>query len=102
VQFPNYDLFVIDGKKKPVKNYISSDHQRIKVKTLSLLEAGPKDPASGIRGWYFKWGATGLCPLGNGLFYVSHNSTAKDGQQQSTLHLYNWIGDDHLAFTLAR
>lgn len=101
-QFPNYDLFVIDGKKKPVKSYIPSDNKNIEVKTLSLLEAGPKDPASGIRGWYFQWGATGLCPLGDGLFYISHDSKDKDGQQQSTIHLYRWIGDNQRAFTLVR
>lgn len=100
-QFPNYDLFVIDGKKKPVKNYIRSDNQDMKVKTLSLLEAGPKDPGSGIRGWFFKWGATGLCPLGDGLFYISHNSKAKDGQQ-SVIHKYKWVGDGQNAFMLVK
>ena len=99
-QFPNYDLFVIDGKKKPVKSYIRSDNQDIKVNTLSLLDAGPKDPGSGIRGWFFKWGATGLCPLGDGLFYISHNSKAKDGQQQSVIHKYKWVGDGQNAFIL--
>jgi hypothetical protein len=97
-QFPNYDLFVIDGKKKPVKSYIRSDNQDMKVKTLSLLEAGPKDPGSGIRGWYFRWGSTGLCPLGDGLFYISHNSKAKDGQQQSVIYKYKWVGNDQNAF----
>ena len=99
-QFPNYDLFVIDGKKKPAKAYIPSDNETIKVKTLSLLEAGPKDLGSGIRGWFFKWGSTGLCPLGNGLFYISHNSKSKDGQQQGTIYKYKWVGDDEKAFVL--
>lgn len=101
-QFPNYDLFVIDGKKKPTKASISSDNETIKVKTLSLLEAGPKDPKSGIRGWFFKWGATGLYPLGNGLFYISHNGKSKDGQQQSTVYKYQWVGDDKDAFVLVK
>jgi hypothetical protein len=101
-QFPNYDLFVIDGKKKPVKNHIRSDNQDIKVKTLSLLEAGPRDARSGIRGWFFKWGSTGLCPLGDGLFYISHNSKAKDGQQQSVIYKYKWVGDDQNSFMLVK
>lgn len=101
-QFPNYDLFVIDGHKKPVKNRIPSDNRNIKVKTLSLLNAGPKDAASGIRGWFFKWGATGLCPLGDGLFYISHNDKAKDGQQQSTIYKYKWVGDEKNAFVLVK
>lgn len=101
-EFPNYDLFVIDVKKMPVKSSITSGNEKFKVKTLSLLEAGPKDSASGIRGWHFKWGATGLYPLGDGLFYISHDSKNKDGQQQSTIHLYKWIGDDQRAFTLVK
>ncbi|WP_207506960.1 hypothetical protein [Telluribacter humicola] len=101
-QFPNYDLFVIDGKKEPVKGYVTSDNKKVEVKTLSLLNAGPKDPASGIRGWHFKWGATGLCPLGDGLFYMSHNSKDKDGQQQSTVYKYKWVGDNQRAFKLVK
>jgi hypothetical protein len=97
-QFPNYDLFVIDGKKKPIKDYIPSDGQNIKVKTLSLLDAGNKDPKSGINGWFFEWGATGLCPLGDGLFYISHNEKAKDGQQQSTIFKYKWVGGSQNPF----
>ncbi|TZF84707.1 hypothetical protein FW774_06910 [Pedobacter sp. BS3] len=97
-QFPNYDLFVIDGHKKPVKSQIPSDNKKITVSTLSLLQAGPADTASGIRGWYFQWGATGLCPLGDGLFYISHNKKTKDGQQQSTIYKYKWVGDTQNAF----
>lgn len=99
-QFPNYDLFVIDGHKKPKKNIIYSDNKKIKVKTLFLLEAGPQDMKTGIWGWNFKWGATGLCPLGDGLFYISHNGKSEDGQQQSTIYKYRWVGDSQKAFVL--
>jgi hypothetical protein len=99
-QFPNYDLFVINGKKKPVDTLIPSDNKQIKVKTLSLLAAGPQDVKSGIRGWKFKYGATGLFPLGDGLFYISHDLKTKDGQQQTTIYKYKWVGDDKKAFIL--
>jgi hypothetical protein len=101
-QFPNYDLFVIDGNKKPLESHIPSDGQNIKVKTLSLLDAGTPDPKSGIKGWNFKWGATGMWPLGDGLFYISHNEKSKDGQQETTIHKYKWIGDDKNAFVLVK
>jgi hypothetical protein len=101
-QYPNYDLFVIDGKKKPGNGLAITDDQQIKVKTLSLLAAGAKDPKSDIRGWNFKWGATGLCPVGNGLFYISHNDKSKDGQQQSTVFKYKWVGDSKNAFVLVK
>ena len=72
------------------------------MKTLSLLQAGSKDSESGIRGWYFKWGATGLQPLGNGLFYISHNEKAEDGQQHTTVHKYRWVGSSQNAFILEK
>jgi hypothetical protein len=101
-QYPNYDLFVIDAHQKPVNGQISSGNKKIKVKTLLLLGAGPKDVNTGITGWRFEWGATGLCPLGNGLFYISHNKKNKDGQEQSTIYKYKWIGDTQNAFTLVK
>jgi hypothetical protein len=97
-QFPNYDLFVIDGKQKSGNGYAIIDDRQVKVKTLSLLQAGQKDQKSGIRGWFFKWGATGLWSLGDGSFYISHNGKSKDGQQQSTVHKYKWVGDEKNPF----
>lgn len=97
-QFPNYSLFVIDAHQKPGKDQIPSDNKKVKVKTLSLLQAGPKDPNTGIRGWNFGWGATGLCPLGDGSFYISHNKKDKDGQEQSTVYKYKWVGDAQNSF----
>ncbi|MFD2866288.1 hypothetical protein [Mucilaginibacter antarcticus] len=91
-QYPNYDLFVIDGHKTPVNTEITSDNQRLKVKALSLV----------TKGWHFPWGATGLCPLGDGWFYISHNSKTKDGQQQSNIHRYKWTGDVKTPFYLAK
>lgn len=51
--YTNYDLFVIDIHGKPVKNKIKFGDEHIKVNTLSLLQAGPKDERTGIRGWRF-------------------------------------------------
>lgn len=101
-QFPNYSLFVINGHKKPEKGKIISDNRTMKVKTLSLLQAGLKDVGSGIRGWNFKWGSTGLFPLGQGLFYISHNKKARDGQQETTIHKYKWIGSGDEDFVLVK
>jgi hypothetical protein len=99
-QYPNYDLFVIDGHKKPKKGYITSDNKREKVELLTLAAAGEKSNDGTVRGWRFKWGATGLVPLANGLFYISHNKKTEDGQQQTTLHKYRWVGSEKEAFLL--
>lgn len=101
-QYPNYDLFVIDGKKKPTRSNIPSDGKLVKIQTLSLVNAGMQDPRSGINGWSFKWGATGLWPLGDGLFYISHNEKTKDGQQETTIFKYKWVGDAKTAFELVK
>lgn len=101
-QFPNYSLFVIDGHKKPFKTTIAADARTINVKTLPLLQAGLKDEATGIRGWHFKWGATGLFPLGDGLFYISHNRETTEGRHETTLYKYRWTGNDEEAFVLAK
>ena len=92
-QFPNYSLFVIDGHKAPVKKKIQSDNKTIEVETLSLSDAGLKDGATGIRGWNFKWGTTGLEALGDGLFYISHHKKSDDGEQSATLYKYRWTGN---------
>lgn len=96
--FPNYSLFVIDGHKKPLMKTIVSDNKTRQVETLSLLQAGLKDAPTGIRGWHFKWGSTGIFPLGDGLFYISHNQETEDGQQETTIYKYRWVGSDEEAF----
>ena len=77
---------------------ISSNNRALSVKTLSLIESASKDPKTGITGWHLKWGATGLCPLGDGLFYISHNEKSIDGQQQCTIYQYRWVGDANNPF----
>lgn len=97
-EFPNYGIFVIDGHKTPRREKITSDGKKVRVKTLSLLDEGPEDPRTGIRGWHFYRGATGLCPLGEGFFYISHNRRSETGLEETTIHKYKWIGDEKTAF----
>jgi hypothetical protein len=99
-EFPNYDLFVIDTRMKPMKGLIKSDGKSLSVKKLSLQNRGPKHAASGISGWYFPLGSTGLCPLGDGTFYISRPAKAKEGLQETTLLRYKWIGDKEKSFEL--
>lgn len=96
--YPNFGLFVIDGHKKPIKGSIFSDGKQEKVELLTLVKGGTEDTKTGTSGWHFKWGATGLCPIGNGYFYISHNGKAADGQQESTIYKYKWVGSPTQAF----
>jgi len=99
-KYPNYDLFVIDGKKKPISTAFNSDNKSIKVKTLALADSGTKE--SGDNGWRFSWGATGICPIGDGLFYISQPSKTKDGLEQTMLFKYRWLGDAEKAFEMVK
>ncbi len=98
-RFPNYSLFVIDGHKKPQKTKIISNNKTMRVKTLSLLQAGRSDSTTAIRGWHFKWGSTGLLPLGGGDFYIAQPGKTSKNKQTATVFKYKWLGADKEPFT---
>ena len=41
---------------------------------------------------YFKWGSTGICPLGDGWWLISENSKNKDKTNNCNARLYRWSG----------
>lgn len=75
--FPNYSLFAIDGSKSPVQQALKGFDNGEKGEVLQLAAAGSHDKKSGVYGWYFPWGSTGLFALGNGYFYISQNGVTK-------------------------
>lgn len=96
-QYPNYPLFSIDIAQKPVK--AAPKGLNGPQETLRLSNAGLLDEASGVRGWKFKWGSTGLCSLGNGYWYISENHKDKaTGIQSCTARLYKWTGYGAIPF----
>ena len=114
--YPNYDLFAVPTDQMPVEDRLPGFHgdRRTAGKKLflSLAEDGlsaevvkpaPGEVPSGavsekgekvtVRGWRFRWGSTGACPLGDGRWYLSEQS--KDpvtGKQSSLVRLYRWTG----------
>ena len=96
-QYPNYSLFVIDGGKPARRELLQGFDTPTEGEVISLVPAGKS--AGGIYGWDFKWGTTGLCPLGGGYFYISQNARSKETKQQSsTVRLYRWTGDADAPF----
>ena len=98
--FPNYLMFSVDLDQKPFKGELKGVGE--KGLQLRLSQDGLKDEATGIRGWNFKWGSTGLCPLGDGRWYISENGKDKAaGIQYCNARLYEWTGDAEIPFKKA-
>ena len=91
-EFPNYSLFAIDGSKKPVLKELKGFDNKEKGQVLQLAKAGMHDEKSGVYGWDYKWGATGIHSLDNGYFYISQNGRSEDKKQYCKLQLYRWTG----------
>lgn len=88
---------MIDGGKPARRELLQGFDTPTEGEVLSLVPAGKS--AGGIYGWDFKWGTTGLCPLGGGYFYISQNARSKETKQQSsTVRLYRWTGDADAPF----
>lgn len=86
-EYPNYDLYICDlSAPAVVKKPVGLEEE---METLSLLPLGECDAASGVYGWRFPYGATGLNSIGDGQWLISHNRV-EDGEQCSTIHLYEW------------
>lgn len=91
--WPNYTLFAIDISKPAKKEKLEGVEPEQKFPVLPLLPLGAHSEQKNIWGWHFPWGSTGLCPLGNGYYYISHNSKHKENRKESsTVVLYRWNG----------
>lgn len=92
-QFPNYNLFAIDGTAKPTKSALKGVPYIDKGKVVALWDKGEKDEKTGTRGWRFGVGSTGIAYLGRGMYYFSHNHSSNEGQG-SNIRLYCIDGVD--------
>ncbi len=102
--FPNYLLFAVDARTKPVLGDLigvpgPGGQGTERGQLLALAADGLKDEKTGIRGWNQK-GDVGFQPVGHGLFYLSVNSGTK-GAQTGDLTLNRWTGDKDKPFVPA-
>ena len=87
-QYPNRPMYIVDGGKPPVTAKLRG--VEVEGETLSLLAKGlPHE--SGVWGWDFPLGSTGLCALGNGYYYVSQDGRSEEGWY-THVKLYRWDG----------
>lgn len=89
--FPNYSLFALDVNQKPYAALLKD--------VPYLSEAVEQLDVCG--GWHFKWGSTGLCPLGDGRYYISHNGK-EQGREFCKATMYIFSNSEESPFTLAQ
>lgn len=94
--FPNFSLFAIDLDRPAKKERLRGFDKKEKGYVLPLKKIGKRDVASDTYGWHFPYGSTGLCHIGDGLFYISRDSAKPE--QSSTLTLYRWTGGEESPF----
>lgn len=96
--YPNYSLFAFEMNCKPFKAVLRNSTDKRKHLQVRLVEpkegiCPEKDADTGITGWKFKHGSTGLCPLGDGLWYISNKGKdKKTGTHSCRAKLYRWNG----------
>ena len=87
-QFPNYDMFVIDGKAAPKEVLHECLDETITM--LSLKDVGQSE--NGISGYYFPYGSMGMEPMGGDLFYIAEGGRDEQGNF-ATIRLYRKTND---------
>ncbi|MBQ8342329.1 MAG: hypothetical protein IJY22_08180 [Clostridia bacterium] len=94
-ELPNYDLFAIDATKAPVLGALRGIGEEGLL--LSMAELGPIHEPTGLRGWRFPHGSTGLFACQNGDFLISEPHTAESGLCS---YIYRYVRNDKHGFLL--
>ena len=98
-EYPNYSMFLIDGHAEPSEKPLQGFSVPQTGCVASLVHAGLHDDKSGIYGWEFPYGSTGIFSLGNGYFYFSQDRREASGYS-SSIRLYQWTGKAPSPFEL--
>lgn len=88
--FPNFALFAADlavpAQRAPL---VGLDEEG---ELLSHAPLGNLDADTGVRGWHFPHGSTGLCSLGGGEWLIAESRNTTEGQC-GYLFRYRWDGE---------
>lgn len=96
--YPNYSLFAFNIAQKPMYRQLENIDNPERQWIIELNDTGNKDESSGISGWNFKWGSTGICHLDREYFYISVNGRDDQGKEFCKAILYKWTGDKTMPF----
>lgn len=86
-QYPNYKLFCVDMSAEPEIKKLKGIGEKAEV--LTLAEKGLCHKNTGIRGWHFPLGSTGLYSFGNGEWLICKSYQTDEGQCGEIEH-YKW------------
>jgi len=89
-QFPNLPMYAFDASVPPVPHALKGVFPPETGECVTLT-GGESDDVSGISGWTFGYGDTGLIALGDGCYYVSYHGRAGE-KWDSTVRLCKWDG----------
>ena len=92
--YPNYSFYSFSATQAPIFQDLDGFSPTERQWTIRLGKQGNYDKRSGIYGWNFPWGSTGICPVGDGYFFISENHRNKEGKECCTLRRYKWTGDN--------
>lgn len=93
--FPNFDLFAADASAAPVWGKLKGlDEEGWQ---LSLLSLGKYDEKSGVYGWRFRFGATGLYACQNGDWLISEEHLSESG---NCSFICRYVRNDKYGFVL--
>ena len=93
-QFPNYDMFVIDGAVAPRDTL----HRCLQEPITELALKNVGQAQNGISGYYFPYGSMGMEALGGDLFYIAIGGKNENGNF-ATIRLYKKTNDPAAPFT---
>jgi hypothetical protein len=90
-EFPNYGLYAIDASVAPkMQKLCGLDEDG---EALTLKPIGKLDEATGVYGWHFPHGSTGMFSYGDGRWLISENRLTTEGQCGYIFH-YLWNEKD--------
>ncbi len=95
-QYPNRDLYIIDGSAQPQTQLLAGLGGETG-QTLCLWQRGIRHEATGIHAWDSPWGTTGIFSFGNGYFYLSQDGRSEEGFY-TQVQRYRWTGEAPFPF----
>jgi len=90
--YPNYPMYTADWRAAPVHRRLEGFGDGTEGDVIPLCPAGMYDADSGIFGWTFPYGSTGMICLGGGDWYFSISSKGAEGYR-SDITLYRCTGE---------